>query len=184
MKELDEMIQDAIEMTLPKASTEKKQKYHELLRQALETGQMPSAKDFGITTELEEQFYDLAYQQFKSGNYSDASAILAWLCVIDEKDFRYPFGLACCYHMQKDYENAIGAYNQAFFRDSDNPLPFYHASDCFLKLNYPGMAILCLNMVLSQTDGIPTFAKLHKRTKLAYDSLVKEAEEKQKKKGE
>lgn len=128
-----------------------------------------------------EAIYSQAYTLYNQGKYQDASYIFRLLMLLDYMTSKYILGLAACLHRMKDYKNAANVYLLCSTLDSTNPLPHYHAADCYLQLGFPEMAAFSLGLVLATAGEQPQYAVIKERARLMKETLDKELDEKVKK---
>jgi len=58
----------------------------------------------------------------------------------------------------------------------DDPVPYYHAADCYLKLNDPFSATVALKMVVKRSGSDPKFATIKERSEMTVKKLEEELE--------
>lgn len=147
--------------------------YKVLPKDAMELGQ-----------EMVDTFYGMAYRSFKSGKLDDGIALFKWLMFLDPIEPKYPLGLAACYHMKKNYNEAIKNYMVAAYIDQSSPIPYFHISDCFIELKKPGAAIIALANLIERAGDDKQYEMIVERAKMSLKSLQNEIEETEKKKEE
>ena len=141
-----------------------------------EEGLLPQ-NAIGISESMVEGLYAQAYRLYNTGQYDDAGQIFRMLLGLNPTQPKYAMGLAATYHLRKMYENAVELYQMAAILDPKNPLPHYHSSDCFLKLNDSLSAIISLEMTLSRAEGKKQFQTLYDRANMTLQGLKKELKE-------
>lgn len=171
METMEELITKAVAKTT--GTPEEKNKYKEILTKILAGNESP-IKACGLTPEVLEVFYGFAQRLYASGKYKDAGLIFNLLTYLNVEEYKYVMGSAASAHMQKNYVDALTYYNSCFYLDPSNPLPNYHASDCYLKLNAPKLAIQCLDAAIAQAGDNPSYAKLKERAQLSKGAIQKE----------
>lgn len=174
MKTIDELIQQTVDETLPNGTTEQKKAQVNALKNMISNGKIPSGKDLGVTPEILSSFYAFAYRLYTAGKYKDSLALFAWLGLIDDLNPVYPFGMASSYHMLKEYDKAIKYYLATFALDVDSPLPFFHAADCYIKLNKPDYALFCIEHVIGLSGDTPIYSPIKEKALLMRESLNKQ----------
>jgi type III secretion system low calcium response chaperone LcrH/SycD len=175
MKTIEQLIQETVDEAMPNGTSEQKKAHMDSLKRMIEAGKTPSAKDLGVTPEILSSLYAFAYRLYTTGKYEDALALFAWLGLLDDLNPLYPFGMASCYHMLKQYDKAINSYLMTFALDTHSPLPFFHMADCYTKLNKPDFAIVSLGQVLRQAGEDPKYSSIKEKAVLMRDSLNKQA---------
>lgn len=134
-----------------------------------------SVKDIlGVTDESAEGIYGQAYLLYNTGRYRDAGEVFRLLVMLNSTEPKYLIGLAACYHMMKEYQSAGSTYNLASIIDPDNPVPFFHASDCYLQLGDKATAATMLEMAVKRALNKPQYATLKQRAEITLDTLKKE----------
>lgn len=130
----------------------------------------------GLSDQMVEGIYGQAYRLYQTGRYNDASQLFRLLIMINSTDPKFTLGLGACLHMLKDYKAAAGVYALCAVIDPDNPLPHYHASDCFLQMNDKPSALISLELAIKRAGEKPEYQKLKDRALLTVENLKKEIE--------
>jgi type III secretion system low calcium response chaperone LcrH/SycD len=147
-----------------------------LLSEAANKGVMPKhALKLGDDTM--EAIYGQAYNLYNQGRYKEASYIFRLLMLLDYMTPKYILGLAACLHRMKDYKNAANIYLLCGTIDVTNPLPHYHAADCYMQLEVPSLALFSLGLAITTAGDQPQFAALKERASLMKEALQKKIKE-------
>lgn len=118
-----------------------------------------------------EAIYTQAYNLYNQGKYKESSYIFRLLMLLDFMTPKYTLGIAACLHRMKDYVNASNMYLLCAAFDPKNPMPHYHAADCYLQMSLPELAILSLDMAISVAAEQPQYAVVKERAGLLRDGL-------------
>jgi len=136
-----------------------------------------SPKDaMGISSQVLEGIYAQAYRLYNTGKYPEASHLFRTLIIMDPTQAKYVLGLGACFHMLKEYRNAISTYTMSSIIDGQNPIPYYHSSDCFIQMKDYLSAIVSLKMAIKYAGDKPEYAKLKERALLSLESIVQQME--------
>ena len=101
-----------------------------------------------ISFEMERQFYATAFGLYEKGDYRGASQLFTQLVLTDPYSEHYWQGLAGSKQMARDYMAAVHAWSLlALLREGD-PLPHFHAAECFLSLDEKEEALKALDAAL------------------------------------
>lgn len=147
-------------------------------QELLQKGQVP--KDLlGMNDAMMEGIYGQAYRLYNTGKYRDACQLFRLLIMLNTSEPKYIMGLAACFHMLKEYKSAVETYLLAAMIEPDNPVPHFHASDCYIQSNNQVSALVSLEMAVKRAGKKPQFATLKDRALLTIQSLKKEILEKQ-----
>lgn len=130
----------------------------------------------GLSDQMVEGIYGQAYRLYQTGRYNDASQLFRLLIMINSTDSKFTLGLGACMHMLKDFKAAAGVYSLCAVIDPDNPLPHYHASDCFLQMNDKPSALISLELAVKRAGEKPEYQKLKDRAQMTIDNLKNEIE--------
>lgn len=105
-----------------------------------------------LSEEALEVLYAFAYRFYRDGLYEKARDFFRYLTLIAAEDQRHWVGLAGASQMLKDLDQALQAYSFAAILDSKDPLPHFHAAECYFKSGTPheGMKALSLAEQLAQ----------------------------------
>lgn len=124
-----------------------------------------------ISNSTLENIYSQAYNLYNTGKYIEASHLFRLLVLMNGIEPKYSLGLAACLHMAKDYKAAIQLYTVCATLSPQDPIPFYHCSDCFLQMKDNISAMLCLQVAIERSGNRPEFAQLKERAQLSLKSL-------------
>ncbi len=174
--ERDEEVWNAIKKIGESHKDEVKKGTHKVVENMFQNGMMPK-NALGISDQQAEQLYTQAYQLFNSGNYRAAMHLFDVLILLDVTQPKYMFGLAACRHMLGDFEDAADTYMGCAMLDPENPVPFFHASDCWMQLNEPHSALVCLRMTVRRSGDNESYATIKDRALLTIQALEKQLQE-------
>ncbi|WP_068467238.1 SycD/LcrH family type III secretion system chaperone [Candidatus Protochlamydia phocaeensis] len=144
--------------------------YGDLMNRMFKDGMAP--KDaMGINNNVLESVYAQAYRLYNTGKYIEATHLFRILIMMNVSEPKYVLGLAACFHMMKEYKNAIQTYTMCSAIDPNSPIPHYHSSDCFIQMKDYVSAMLCLQMAIDKAGNKPEYAKIKERAALSLESL-------------
>jgi type III secretion system low calcium response chaperone LcrH/SycD len=127
----------------------------------------------GLSDDYIEGMYSFAYRLYSTGKYDQALQLFQLLVMLDPTQSRYLLGLAACFHMLKEYENASSSYMLCSVVDPDDPLPYYHASDCFIQIENPRMAYDSLKICIAKCGDDEKYKQVKDRAEVSLDILKK-----------
>jgi len=133
----------------------------------------------GMSDAMVEGLYSQAYRLYNTGKYKDASQLFRTLTMINSMEPKYSMGLAACFHMMKEYDNAVSMYALCGIIDPENPIPHYHASDCYIQMKDPISAIIALEMAIKRAGKKPEYQALKDRAAMSINSLKNDAKVRQ-----
>lgn len=128
----------------------------------------------GLTDAMVEGIYGQAYRLYNTGKFDEAIKIFRMLVMMNSTEPKYSMGLAACFHMKKNYKAAVDAYAIVQVIDPNNPVPFYHLSDCFIQMGDLSSACYSLEMAVKRAADKPEFKALKEKATLTIESLKKE----------
>lgn len=134
----------------------------------------PPKEAFGISDQMVEGIYGQAYRLYNTGKYKEASQMFRLLIMLNAQELKYSLGLAACFHMSKDYYAAIDVYSTCGVLDPQNPIPHYHASDCYLQLGDKISAMIALEMAVRRAGDKAEYQQLKDRALMTIESLRNE----------
>ena len=170
--DMDDTIMEVLERFGKENSKDLAEAVGKISKNVFEKGMLP--KDaMGLSDSMVEGIYGYAYRLYNSGKYRDAAHLFRILIMLNPTESKYILGLAACQHMQQDYVNAIASYAFIGMIDPYNPLPHYHASDCYIKTGLIPMAIAELEQAIGKCGSQPQYALIKERAYLMLESLEK-----------
>lgn len=177
MRSDEKHVKNSMEKLSETLNEEKGEDFSKLAEQAMKRGIVP--KDLlGFSDQMVEGIYGQAYRLYNSGNYKDAIHVFQLLVMINSMEAKYCLGLAACYHMQKDYKTSADLYMMCNVLDPESPIPSYHASDCYLKMNDNLSALVALEIAVEKAGERPEYKTLKDRASLTIDKIQKDLKNK------
>lgn len=177
MKGEQHQVKKAVEEIGASVGREKAQELQNVAAKVVSQGMMP--KDMmGLSDAMVEGIYGQAFRLYNTGKYRDASQLFRLLIMLNSTEPKYAMGLAACFHMLKEYKNAVSTYAICGVIDPENPVPHYHASDCYIHLGDAASALIALDMAIKRAGEKPEYQTLRDRAKLMVESLKKKGSEK------
>lgn len=101
-----------------------------------------------IPLEMERQFYATAFGLYEKGDYRGATQLFTQLVLTDPYSEHYWQGLASSKQMVRDYIAAVHAWGMVALLKEGDPLPHFHAAECFLSLEEKEEALKALDVAL------------------------------------
>lgn len=144
--------------------------FDELTGKMLKEGQTPQ-KTMGMSQNIMESMYAQAYRLYHTGKYFEATHLFRILIMMNAMEPKYLLGLAACFHMMKEYENAIQTYSLCGTLEPESPIPHYHSSDCFIQMNNYFSAMVSLEMTIARSGNKPEYSKIKERALMGLESL-------------
>jgi type III secretion system low calcium response chaperone LcrH/SycD len=173
MKGEQHQIKKATEELGSALEKEKTKEFQNVAAKAVQQGMMP--KDMmGLSDAMVEGIYGQAYRLYNTGKYKDASQLFRLLIMLNSTESKYAIGLAACFHMMKDYKNAVSTYAICGVIDPNNPIPHYHASDCYIHMKDPASALIALEMAVTRAGDKIEYQMIKDRALLTIESLKNE----------
>jgi len=141
-------------------------------------GEKAFPKDYmDLSDETVEGIYAQAYRLYKNGQYKEASQLFRFLIMLNVGEPKYLLGLGACLQMLKEYLKAAEAYALCSAIDPSSPLPYYHASDCYLKMNDKVSAAANLELAAKHAGDRPEYATIKDRCLMGLENIKKELSE-------
>jgi type III secretion system low calcium response chaperone LcrH/SycD len=144
--------------------------YGEITKKVFTQGMSPK-EAMGVSDGVLENIYAQAYRLYNTGKYIEATHLFRMLIMLNSLESKYILGLAACFHMLKEYDNAIQTYTMCSVIDPESPVPHYHSSDCFIQMKDYLSAMVCLEMTITHAGNKPDYAKIKERAQMSLESL-------------
>ncbi len=127
-----------------------------------------------------EGIYGQAYRLYNTGKYQEAMHIFRYLIMLDSTEPKYLMGLAACFHMIKEFDNATELYALCSALDPKNPIPYYHATDCYMQMKDYTSALLASQTALNRAKKYEEFATIASRLEQTQQTIKRLLEESKK----
>lgn len=134
---------------------------------------MTPKEALNVNSNVLESVYAQAYRLYNTGKYIEAAHLFRILIMMNVTEPKYLLGLAACFHMLKEYQNAIQTYTMCSALGAQDPIPYYHSSDCFIQMKDYLSAMICLEMTIARAADKPEYAKMKERALMSLESLKK-----------
>lgn len=168
----EEQIKRAADSIGEEISPEMMESMKGLAQTIMQTGTVPK-EALGFNDEKMHEIYGQAYRLYNTGKYKEAVDLFRSLVILDATEVKYSLGLAACYHLMKEYEAAAKIYSIAGLIDATDPVPHFHASDCYIQMKDMVAALICLEMAVKKAGNRPEYQVLKDRALLTIESLKK-----------
>jgi type III secretion system low calcium response chaperone LcrH/SycD len=163
-------LQDALQSVNINAGKQAQETLKELMEAVIKKGIMPK-QALQIADETMEAIYTQGYNLYNQGKYFEASYLFRLLMMLDPITPKYTLGVAACLHRAKDFKNAANIYTLCAALDPTNPLPHFHAADCYLKLKAFELARFSLSMAINIAGEQPQYTIVKERAILMRSSI-------------
>ncbi len=103
--------------------------------------------------EEQETLYTSAFSLYKQKNYGQAELLFNQLCLSDPFQEDFWRGFASCLQMQLKWKEAIHAWGVLALLTDKDPIPHFHAAECFFSLHETEEAEKALLQVESRLEA-------------------------------
>lgn len=166
----EEAVREVIKGKSGKISSEDEEKLVELGSKMIKENLTPK-QAMGISNEMMEAIYSFGYRLYNNGKYQQAAPVFRLLVMLEPGQGKYLMGLAACFHMSKEYQNAATTYSLCGLIDLNDPLPYYHASDCYFQLGQKELAVKSLAISIQKMKDRPEYEALMNRAQINLELL-------------
>lgn len=115
---------------------------------------------FGVSPWEMEEIYNQAYEYYHADRYEDSTIVFRWLVMLNPFEIRYWMGIGANTQILGKFEKALHHYAIASLLDCENPLPHYHAYECYLSNKDAGNAEKALLLAFERTLDKPEYQSL------------------------
>lgn len=129
-------------------------------------------KPIPIDTFSQEDFntlYAVGFGLYESGDYTQAKTIFHQLVLAKPLQSEYWFCMGSCLQMEKSFTEALSAWAMCALLDGHNPLPHFHAAECYFSLSDIPEGKKAINLFLQLAKDAPEFEVEVKRAKVMLD---------------
>jgi type III secretion system low calcium response chaperone LcrH/SycD len=130
-------------------------------REVMEMLEISENKISPIPLEREQQFYAIAFDLYEKKDYRGAAKLFTQLVLSDPFSEYYWQGLASSKQMARDHLAAVHAWSLVALLKEEDPLPHFHAAECFLCLREKEDASKALHAALALCRDEPLREKIH-----------------------
>ncbi len=112
----------------------------------------PSIPSSELSEEEMERFYTYGFSQYEGGNYKEAIEVFRILCTRGPRVSRFWFALGASLQQANQYEEALRAWAIAALLSPKDPMPHFHAAECYLSVKNLKDAFFALKETKVRTD--------------------------------
>ena len=121
---------------------------------------------FGLSAEQMEEIYSDAYSFYQQDCYEQAGKGFRWLVILNPFIARFWLGLGSCLHLLEKYEKALHAYAVVTLLESQNPLPHFHAFECYEALENMEEAQVALQTAYELSKASDDYRELREKIEI------------------
>lgn len=92
---------------------------------------------YGVKDEEMAELYRQGYAYYQEDKYKDSAIIFKWLVILNPFVLKYWMGYAANLQLLGQFEKALRGYAMWAMMADDDPMPHFHAYECYKKLNNP-----------------------------------------------
>jgi len=176
MKAEEEKVKQGLKKVGQSIKENTKKVLPDIAQTLIHTGKLPR-EVFKISDGKIEEMYSQAYHLYNTGKYKQAIQLFRLLILINADNPKYVMGVAACFHMMKEYKNAVESYTFCAILEPENPIPLFHASDCFIQSGDKFSALVALEMAVKKAGNSPQYQVLKDRALMTIEGLRKDLPE-------
>lgn len=150
---------------------EQKKIMAEVLHRAIDL-KMPLKDAMGLNPQVFDNIYNMAYQMYNTGRFEQSLQLFRLLVTLDITNLKYLMGVAGSLHMLKDYKGASEVYFILATLNPQDPVPYYHAIDCYLQLGMPEVAIAATKSCIKECGKDPRFQQMKQKLEVMLEGLL------------
>jgi type III secretion system low calcium response chaperone LcrH/SycD len=144
--------------------------FQRLLSEEMANGKI-SLPPAGLNKQEQEALYATAYGYYGQARYLEALQIFATLLREDLAEARYFKGIAACYQMLGDHENAAAYFGFTYFLNPRDPSSVCHIAQCLLAIGHVEDAREAFNEFIEKSIEVPACSDLRKYAYKVLDSF-------------
>jgi len=114
---------------------------------------------YGLTQEHLDVLFETAYNLYSEKKYKEALSVFARITIWNHFDKRGWIGSGVCWQLLHRYNNAIDCYSCASLIDIKDPLPIFHAIECYIALKMYSDAHSALDVIKTLIKDKPEFVR-------------------------
>jgi type III secretion system low calcium response chaperone LcrH/SycD len=126
---------------------------------ALITKGIPLYFTYGLTQEHLDVLFETAYNLYYEKKYKEALSVFARITILNHFDKRGWIGSGVCWQILHRYNDAIDCYSRASLIDIKDPLPIFHAIECYIALKMNSDANSALEVIKPLIKDNPKFVR-------------------------
>ena len=114
-----------------------------------------------LSAREQQQLYSAACGLYEGGNYGSALDVFTQLALTNPFAEQYWRGLAATKQMLLDHAGALQAWALVALLKEGDPLPHFHAAECYLSLNEEGEGMRALEIAFEKAgENLPLRDKI------------------------
>lgn len=125
-----------------------------------------------FTSEDYKTLYTIGYGLYEAGDAKQAKHVFHQLVLAKPLQSEYWFGMGCCLQMLKQYEQALSAWAMCSLLDGHNPIPHFHAGECYMAMQEAQEARKAFRLFVHMAKNEPQYADLVKKTQVLVQEIA------------
>lgn len=125
-----------------------------------------------VSSDEMEALYSFAHDFYKNGNFEKALNVFRMLTLMEIRDYRFVYGLACTLKEMELYILAVRFFNLATIIEPTNPVPSYQAADCFNILSDEFSNLRFLEIAIDLAGDQHKYEAIKTRALLEYNQII------------
>ena len=93
-----------------------------------------------------EALYAFAFDAYTCENYSEGIRLFKYLTATSSLTSKYWKGLASCLQLTSQFQEALNCWSMVVLLEETDPMPHFHAAQCFIALNNQEDAMKAINL--------------------------------------
>lgn len=117
--------------------------------------------------------YNRGLELYQQAEYKNAAALFSYLTTLNPYEYRFWMGLGFAKQSDRSYEEAIVSYTAAGALDSEQPLPFLHAAQCYYALQLRELALENLQKTVEIAKDKPEHHETYRKAEILLNNFPK-----------
>ncbi|MFZ0566327.1 MAG: tetratricopeptide repeat protein, partial [Chlamydiales bacterium] len=97
---------------------------------------------------------------YQKDQHEESAISFRWLVILNPFEIKYWMGLAANQQLLDQFEKALHSYAIASLLDQANPLPHYHAYECYESLNHKEDAKKALDLAYERAKTDESYKEI------------------------
>lgn len=102
----------------------------------------------GLGKETVQMIYQKGKQKYQNGQFEEAGRDFRSLMLLDHSNPIYPYCMGSCLVGLGEWAKAAMMFSRSCDMDQRQPRPYFHAADCWIRLNKFSLARYCLKQTM------------------------------------
>ncbi len=126
---------------------------------------------YGVTHDEMAELYSKGYNYYQEDQYTESVVLFKWLVILNPFEVKYWMGYAANQQLLGQYEKALHSYAMWAMMADEDPMPHFHAYECYKKIDNPQDERKALKQAHKRAVSKPVYSEIRQEIEQCLQQL-------------